>query len=85
MYDVHMTEIYQVNVFFIIASFGTVLFILLTTLILLKLYGVLTSLKKIIDKADALTDTIIEDVTTMRSSVKGSFIGAVVRWFLTQK
>jgi hypothetical protein len=85
MYDVSMVEIPQVNIFFIIASFGTVLFILLTSLVLLKVYTVLSSLQKIIDKADTLTEKIIEDMATMRSSVKGSMVGTIIKWLLTRK
>jgi hypothetical protein len=84
-YNKDMTEVLHANIFFIIASVGTVLFILFVTLILWHILKVVIRIRRIIERIDEASDQIVHDVREFRASVKQGFIGNIINWFLHKK
>jgi len=75
-----MNEVLYTNIFFIIASFGTLVFILFTTLIMWQFLKVIISIKKIVEKIEQESDNIISDLAEVRSfTKKGVFVRELLK------
>lgn len=77
-----MNEILHANIFFIIASVGVVVFIILTTLILYQLYKVVRSVRRIVDRVDHGTEVLVEDIDDIRENLNPANIIAFVMKFI---
>lgn len=64
-----MNEILHANIFFIIASVATVIFCVLTCLILYQVLKIIKSLRSIIERIEAGSEVIAEDVAHVRELI----------------
>ena len=62
-----MNEILHANVFFIIASIATVIFSLIVSLVLYHVLKMVKSLRKIIERFEAASEQVADDVAHARS------------------
>jgi hypothetical protein len=66
-----MNEVLQANIFFFIASVATVVFCLFVCLILYHVYKIARSVRHIVERIEAGSELIAEDVAFVRSFMKG--------------
>lgn len=64
-----MTEILQANIFFVIASIGVVIFIIITSLILFHVYKIVRSVRRIVERVEAGSVALAEDIDDLRSNL----------------
>jgi hypothetical protein len=64
-----MNEILQANVFFVIASIGTVVFIVLLSVALYHVIKVIRSIRRIVERIEAGSETVAEDLRELRASL----------------
>jgi len=62
-----MNEILHANIFFVIASIATVVFSLLVCLILVQVYKLVKSLRRIIDRIELASEQVADDVAHARA------------------
>jgi hypothetical protein len=79
-----MNEILHANIFFVIASVGTVIFIIIVSLILWQIFKMVQTLRLIIERIERASDIISHDVMEFRSSVKTGFVGNLIKWFMNK-
>lgn len=70
-----MTEVLHANIFFIIASVATVGFCILVCIILFHVLKIVRSVQAIVKRIEEGSETIADDVATMRSFMKGGLSG----------
>ena len=73
-----MSEILHANIFFIIASIGVVLFIIITSLILFHVYKIVRTLRRIIDRVEVGSMALAEDIDDLRNSLNPTKLIAFV-------
>lgn len=66
-----MSEVLQANIFFFIASVATVVFCIFVCFILFHVLKIVRSLRAIIERIEAGSESIAEDVAFARSWMKG--------------
>ncbi len=66
-----MSEVLHANIFFVVASVATVLFVLLVSVALYQVIKILTAIRTIIERIAAGSDVLADDVSAMRAFVKG--------------
>ena len=64
-----MSEILQANVFFVIASVGTVIFILLLSVALYHLIKIIRSVRRIVDRVEAGSEVVAGDLRELRENL----------------
>lgn len=71
-----MDEILQANIFFFIASIASVVFMILLSVILYHVIKIVKSVRAILDKVEAGSEVLAEDVSNLRSQIisGGSFV-----------
>jgi hypothetical protein len=62
-----MNEILHANVFFVIASIATVVFTLIVSLVLYNVLKMIQSLRRIIERIEAASEQVADDVAQARS------------------
>lgn len=78
-----MTEVLQANIFFVIASVATVLFTILVCVILYHVLKVVRSVRRMVERVEAGSEMIAEDVEQFRSFVlKGSLVSQLINFFM---
>lgn len=78
-----MSEVLHANIFFIIASIGTVVFILLVSVALYQVVKILRSVRSIVERVESGSETIAEDVSQLRSYVvSGSLFSQLIGLFM---
>jgi len=81
-----MNEILHANLFFIIASTGFVLMTIIICLILWQVLKSIKSLRRIIERIDAGSEMIAEDMSQFRSFVaEGSLVSQLIGFFMGHK
>ena len=81
-----MTEVLQANIFFIVASVGTVIFILLVSVALYQVVRILRSVRQIVDRVEEGSETLAEDVSQLRNYVvSGSLFSQIIGLFMGTK
>lgn len=65
-----MNEVLHANIFFVIASVATVIFCILISFALYQLIKILKSVRAIVDRIEAGSELIAEDVAHVRAFVK---------------
>lgn len=65
-----MSEILQANIFFFIASAATIVFLILVAVAMYYLIRILIAVRAIVERIEAGSDVIAEDVLAMRDFVK---------------
>ena len=74
-----MSEILHANIFFVIASVATVIFCIITSLILWQVLKMVTSLRKIIDRIELASEQVADDVAAARAFVvKGGIFSKMI-------
>ncbi len=74
-----MNEILHANIFFVIASIGTVFFLLLTSVILFHAIKIIKSIRRIVEKIELGSEVLASDVANLRSQIMSG--GIVSRLF----
>ncbi len=70
-----MNEILHANIFFFIASIATIAFSVLVCVILYQVMRIMTSIRALLERIEAGSDMIAEDVTAVRNFVvKGGLV-----------
>jgi len=78
-----MTEVLQANIFFIIASIATVLFTLIVCVILYHVLKIVRSIRRMVERIEAGSDMLAEDVEHFRSFVmQGSLVSQLINFFM---
>lgn len=81
-----MSEILEANIFFFIASVGVIIFITLVAAALYQVIVILQAIRRIIDRIDAGSETIAEDVAQLRTYVVGgSLFSQIMGFFMNTK
>jgi hypothetical protein len=74
-----MTEVLHANIFFFIASVATVAFAILVCIAMYQVVKILASIRALLERIEAGSDMIAEDITTMRNFVvRGGLISHLV-------
>ncbi len=76
-----MSEVLHANIFFFIASAATVVFLLLVAVAMYYIIRILMSVRKIVERIEAGSDVIAEDVASMRDFVKS---GGLVAYLINR-
>lgn len=69
-----MNEILHANIFFIIASVATVIFCILTCIILYQVIKIMRSLRSIIERIESASEVVAEDVSQVRALIANNGI-----------
>ncbi len=78
-----MSEVLHANIFFIIASVGTVVFILMVSIALYQVVKILRSVRSIVERVEEGSESIAEDVSSLRSYViSGSLFSQLIGLFM---
>lgn len=78
-----MDEILHANIFFVIASTATVIFCILVSVILYHVLKIVRSLRKIIERIEAGSEAIAEDVAHVRELVaSGGIVSRVMQFVM---
>jgi len=74
-----MTEILHANVFFVIASIATVVFSIITALILFQVFKLVQSIRRIVDRIETASEQVANDVAQARALLyNGGMIARVM-------
>ena len=74
-----MNEILHANIFFVIASIATVIFCILLSVILYHVMKIMRSIRSIIERIEAGSEVIANDVANVREMIAGG--GMLARAF----
>ncbi|MCA9354678.1 MAG: hypothetical protein KC877_04120 [Candidatus Kaiserbacteria bacterium] len=77
-----MDEVLHANIFFFIASFATVVFCVFTCFILFQVYKIMKSLRAIIERIEAGSEMLANDVAHVRELVASGGIWSRVIQFI---
>lgn len=78
-----MEEVLHANIFFFIASVATILFMLLGAIALYQVIKILKTIRTIVERVEAGSDQLAQDLTTVRSYVaSGGIISRIVGFFM---
>lgn len=78
-----MNEILHANIFFVITSIAVVLFTLLVCYAVFQVIKILKSIRRIVDRIEAGSEMIAEDVEQFRSYVmEGSLVSQLIGFFM---
>lgn len=81
-----MNEILHANVFFVIASVATVIFSIIVSLVLYHVLKIAISARKIIERIEAASEQVADDVAHARSLLyNGGIIARVVSYMAGTK
>lgn len=80
-----MNEILHANVFFVIASVATVVFAIIITLVLYHVLKIVKSLRQIIERIEAASEQVADDVAHARSLLYNGGMIARVLGFMAGK
>jgi hypothetical protein len=69
-----MNEILHANIFFVIASIASVIFCILTSIILYHVMKIMRSIRSIIERIEAGSEVIAEDFAHVRELIAGGGI-----------
>lgn len=78
-----MNEVLHANIFFVIASIATVIFCILVSLILFHVFKIVKSLRSIIERIEAGSELIAQDVAQVREFVaSGGLFSRIIQFFM---
>lgn len=81
-----MSEVLQANIFFFITSVAVVVFSLLACVALYHVIKLIRSLRRIIERVEAGSEVIAEDISELRSFVlEGSLLSQLIGFFVNQR
>ena len=76
-----MSEVLQANIFFFIASAATVVFAIMVCIVLYYVIKILIAVRAIVERIEAGSDVIADDVSAMRDFVKS---GGLVAYLINR-
>ncbi len=76
-----MSEVLQANIFFFIASAATIVFAIMTCIVLYYVIKILITIRSIVERIEAGSDVIADDVSAMREFVKS---GGLVAYLINR-
>ena len=78
-----MNEVLHANIFFIIASIATVVFCVLICFILYHVLKIVRSIRSIIERIEAGSEAVAEDVAHVRELIAGGgIVNRVIQFFM---
>ncbi len=77
-----MNEVLHANIFFVIASIATVVFCVLISLILFHVFKIVRSLRAIIERIEAGSEVIAQDMASLREAVASGGIWSRIIQFI---
>lgn len=77
-----MNEVLHANIFFVIASVATVVFCILISLILYHVLKIIRSVRSIIERIEAGSEVIAQDVAQVRELIAGGGLFTRVMQFV---
>lgn len=77
-----MTEILHANIFFIIASVGVVLFIIITSLILYQVLKVVKAVRRIVERVERGSEVLAEDIEDIRQNLNPTRLISFIMSFI---
>lgn len=80
-----MNEILHANIFFIIASVGVVVFTIITTLILWQVFKVVSAIRRIVDRVEAGSVALAEDIEDLRNNLNPSRFISFIMSFIPRR
>lgn len=80
-----MNEILHANIFFIIASIATVIFCILLSLVLYHVLKIVRSIRSIVERIEAGSEVMAEDMTYMRNFVASGGMFSQLFQFIISK
>lgn len=76
-----MDEVLHANIFFLIASLATVCFCILVAIALYQLIKILRAIRRIVDRIEAGSEVIAEDVAHVRAFIRsGGVLGQLLQF-----
>ena len=69
-----MNEILHANIFFVIASLMTVVFGILVSLVLYQVFKIVRAVRKIVDRVEAGSEALAEDIEDLRNNINPASI-----------
>lgn len=76
-----MSEVLQANIFFFIASAATIVFAIMVCIVLYYVIRILIAIRAIVERIEAGSDVIAEDVLAVRDFVKN---GGLVAYLISR-
>lgn len=74
-----MSEVLQANIFFLIASIATIVFCVVVTMILFQIFKIMKTVRSILERVDAASETVSEDVAHVRKLIAtGGLVSTVM-------
>lgn len=80
-----MSEVLQANIFFIIASIGVVAFVILLSVLLYHLIKIARSVERIVDRVEAGSEVIAEDISQLRENLNPARLVSFVMGLVSGK
>lgn len=78
-----MNEVLHANIFFFIASIATVIFCVLTCIILYQVIKIMKAIRSIVERIEAGSERIAEDVAHVRSLVSnGGMMSRIISFVM---
>ena len=78
-----MNEVLHANIFFVIASVATVIFCILTCVILYNVIKITKSIRSIVDRIDAGSEKIAYDIDHLRTAITdGGFFASILQFIM---
>lgn len=78
-----MDEVLHANIFFLISSIATVVFCILVSIILYHVLKLVRCARRILERVEAGSEQIAEDLTTVRSYIaQGGMLGRMLSFFM---
>lgn len=78
-----MNEVLHANIFFIIASIATVVFFIITSMILYHVLKVVKKIRLIVDRIESGSEMIAEDISNLRDAVvDGGFFARIIQFIM---
>ena len=80
-----MNDVLHANIFFLIASIATIAFVILTCVVMYYVIKILKSIQAIIKRIEDGSDMIAEDVSAMRTFIRGGGLVASIVGLVSAK
>ncbi len=78
-----MEEVLHANIFFVIASIGTVLLFVLLAVVLFYVIKILKKILRLMERIEAGSEQIAADISYFRTQVtEGGFFSRILSWIL---
>lgn len=81
-----MSEVLHANIFFLIASIATVIFCIMTCVILYQVFKIVKLVRSILERVEAASEVVAEDVAHVRGLIaNGGIVSRVLSFILGEQ